>query len=362
MAHTNAVIDQLVSAYLNGEDPSVETAANTTKMELFEGSVTKEKGNFDLRTVVKTLPDSLFVTRLDVDQIPAEIRSLVPELNENYIPEPEALIAVANAIENNEPILITGPTGCGKSELLAFICAVTNRPFIRINMTEDIDSSMVFGQIGAANGATYWDNGPAAEAGIYGAVLNIDEYDAAPAGIAMGFQWMLEHKGKMYLKEKPGSSMDKTIQLHPNFRVAFTGNTLGQGDDTGHYAGTQVQNTAMIDRIRCAIQMDYMKPIQELAMLRKAYPMVNKEVQKQMIQIANTVRQAYKKMEVGLTISPRTLLNWNAKLLVYKHPRKAFEYAYLNKLRESDAKVVVKVFERSFSEKTEYVAEADKGK
>lgn len=351
----NPVIEDLLNEYLDGKSPVDDNEISPNEVKLFDGPIKQKKGNFNLRSVIPSLKEDLFLTKLDINQIPEEIRDLIPTLNESYVPDREALTAVVNAIEGNEPLLITGPTGCGKSEMLAYVCAHANRPFIRVNMSEDIDSSMVFGQIGAANGATYWDNGPAAEAAIYGALLNIDEYDAAPAGIAMGFQWMLEHAGKMYLKEKPGTSKDKTITLHKNFRVAFTGNTLGQGDDTGHFAGTQVQNTAMLDRIRCTIQMDYMEPELELKMLRGVYPQVNQEVQKLMIQVANNVRGAYKKMEVGLTISPRTLLNWNAKLIQYGKPEVALTYAFLNKLRASDRKVVTKLYERTFSSNTQWV-------
>lgn len=347
----NKVIDNLVDSYLNGDEDFEEPPeVAPAEINMFQSEISLPQGSYNLKGKVPGLKKDLYITKLDIEEIPAEIRDLVPEFNENYIPDHEALTAVVNAVENNEPLLITGPTGCGKSEMLAYVCSLSNRPFIRVNMSEDIDSSMVFGQIGAANGATYWDNGPAAEAGIYGALLNIDEYDAAPAGISMGFQWMLEHKGKMYLKEKPGTSLDKTIDLHANFRVAFTGNTLGQGDDTGHFAGTQVQNTAMIDRIRCAIQMDYMKPTEELQMLRVAFPQVSEEIQKLMIQTANSCRGAYKKLELGLTISPRTLLNWCSKLMQYKNPKTAFTYAYLNKLRASDSKVASKIYERSFGD------------
>jgi cobaltochelatase CobS len=352
----NPVIDDLVSEYLNEGSPLEESEVKESEIKLFNKDLEVKTDGINLKNVVPNLKSDLYLTKLDRSEIPEGIQDLIPTLNKQYIPDIEALTAVVNAVEGAEPMLITGPTGCGKSEMLAYVCALAERPFIRVNMSEDIDSSMVFGQIGAANGATYWDNGPAAEAGIYGALLNIDEYDAAPAGIAMGFQWMLEHQGKMYLKEKPGTSLDKTINLHKNFRVAFSGNTLGQGDDTGHFAGTQVQNTAMLDRIRCSIQMDYMSPAAELQMLEAAFPQVSSDIQTMMIQVANNIRGAYKKMEVGLTMSPRTLLNWNAKLMTYKDPEIALTYAFLNKLRSSDRKVVAKLFARTFSGSTKWVS------
>ncbi len=285
---------------------------------------------------------------LNQDEIPDAIKALVPTVDARFRPPVDAALALLRAWEGNDTALITGPTGCGKSELVKFLCAKTNRPFIRINMTEDIDSSSVFGTMAASGGSTYWIDGPAAEAVKFGGVLNVDEYDVTPPGIAMGFQWLLENGGKLFLKEMPGTAAEKTIIPDKDFRVVFNGNTLGQGDDTGSFAGTQVQNTAMIDRIRSTLKMDYMDSKEEIAMIKGTVPGIPEETMRKMVQFAASCRTAYKQQSIGLTVSPRTLINWGEKMLIWGDAKLALELAYLNKLRDSDRKVVNEFLQKSF--------------
>lgn len=285
---------------------------------------------------------------LDINEVPIQIRALIPDINPTFRPNVGAATALLRAWMSNDTCLITGPTGCGKSELVKHLCALTNRPFIRINMTEDIDSSSVFGTMGAKDGSTYWIDGPAAEAVKYGGILNIDEYDVMPPGIAMGFQWLLENNGKLFLKEAPGTAADKTINPHENFRIVLNGNTVGQGDESGSFAGTQVQNTAMIDRIRTTIKMDYAESSEEIQILSGAIPKASKDFVNKAVKFASLVRSSYKQGSIGLTVSPRTLINWADKTLVWGDAKKALELAYLNKLRDSDKKVVTDLYIKVF--------------
>src|ERR1019366_1575403 len=104
-----------------------------------------------------------------------------------------------------EKVLIYGPTGAGKSSIVEQLCAYVGRPFIRINCTGDMDSSMIFGQLVVRDGATVWVDGTVTEAVKYGAVFAWDEWDVTPPEISMGLQWLLEKDGKLFLKEMPGS-------------------------------------------------------------------------------------------------------------------------------------------------------------
>lgn len=287
------------------------------------------------------------VSILDTSTLPSQVAPFVPELNPHYIPDITSLALLLLAFETNDTTLITGPTGCGKSELVKYACALTKRPFIRVNMTEDIESSVIFGTLVARGGSTVWEDGPAAEAVRYGAVLNIDEWDVTPPGVFMGLQWLLEHDGCLFLKEMPGTAADKILKPHPNFRVVMNGNTVGQGDESGSFAGTTVQNTASIDRFRTTLRMKYMPEQDEVLMLTTAVPGLPVASARQMVSLAGLVRSGYEQGQLGLTMSPRTLLNW-AQKIEKLGMRRAINVAYSHKLTDVNAKVFDGLYSKVF--------------
>jgi cobaltochelatase CobS len=291
-----------------------------------------------------SVEDDFAVSILDPARVPAEVRALIPDVNPLYKPDPAAMADLLRAWENKDTVLITGPTGAGKSEMVRHCCAITNRPFIRINMTEDAESSVIFGTLTARAGSTIWEDGPATEAVRYGGVLNVDEWDVTPPGVFMGFQWLLENNGRLFLKEMPGKASDKILEPHPQFRIVMNGNTVGQGDDTGSYAGTTVQNTAAIDRFQTTIKMDYMPANAEKDMLRHAVKGLRAKDAGNMVKFANFIRTAYKLQNINLTVSPRTLINWGNKYLQLGDLKKALSVAYLNKLRDNELKIATEAY------------------
>ena len=124
----------------------------------------------------------------------------------------------------------------------------------------------------------------------------------------------LEDGGYLYLKEKPGNSDDRTVTPDDNFRLVFAGNTVGQGDITGAFSGVGVQNTATIDRFTNTIRLGYLSQKHEVDIITSKSS-VDKKVPTDMVRLASLVRTAYEQGKVGLTISPRTLINWARKQL-----------------------------------------------
>lgn len=287
------------------------------------------------------------VTILDISSIPPEVQAFIPSYDPDYQIQHFQAIAILKAWETGDKVLITGPTGSGKSSLLKQLCALTNRPYIRINMTGDVESSTIFGTLVVEDGATKWKDGPATEAWKYGAVLNVDEWELMPPEISFGFQWMLEDDGKLFLKEKPGSSSDKLIAPHANSLLVFSGNTLGQGDDSGSFAGTQVQNSAFLDRFQTVVHLDYLSVKHEQAILTSKTK-VNKDTADKMVSFAGLVRQARKSNSINLTMSPRTLINWGRKIPTHGGVYAAVCIAFMNKLRDSDRKVVHELYTKVF--------------
>lgn len=269
-----------------------------------------------------------------------EVGAFIPAVDDKYVVQPAQAAELVAAIIDGDRVLMSGPTGSGKSSLVKFVCAKMKLPFIRVNMSADVESSQLFGTLTLKDGATVFEDGPITEAVRKGAVLLIDEWELMPPEISMGLQNLLEDGGFLYLKEMPGKSEDKMLIPHPNFRIVCAGNTLGQGDDSGGFSGTFVQNTATLDRFTCTIHVSYLSQDHEVSIL-KEYG-VSASVAKKMIQLATLVRDAYKQQQMNLTMSPRTLINWAKKSKRYD-AEYALSIAFMSKLREHD-KALVKEF------------------
>ena len=276
-----------------------------------------------------------------------DIDRLIPDVDPDYVVQKdEAALLVAGMVDGDKT-LITGPTGSGKSSLVKYVCAKLGRPFIRINMSGDVESSSLFGTLVVRGGATVWEDGAITEAAKYGAVCLVDEWELMPAEIAMGMQNLLEDGGYLYLKEKPGTSDDRTVVPNENIRLVFAGNTVGQGDVTGAFSGVGVQNTATIDRFTNTIRLGYLSQRHEVDIITSKSS-VDKDVATNMVRFANLVRTAYEQSKIGLTISPRTLINWARKQKRYD-VQYALQVSYLEKLTADDAKSVTELYTKVFS-------------
>ena len=275
-----------------------------------------------------------------------DIDRLIPAVDPDYVvQQDEAALLVAGMMDGDKT-LITGPTGSGKSSLVKYVCAKLNRPFIRINMSGDVESSSLFGTLVVRGGATVWEDGAITEAAKYGAVCLVDEWELMPAEIAMGMQNLLEDGGYLYLKEKPGTSEDRTIIPNDNFRLVFAGNTVGQGDITGAFSGVGVQNTATIDRFTNTIKLGYLSQAHEVNIITSKSD-VEQKVAHDMVRLANLVRSAYESGKIGLTMSPRTLINWARKQKRYD-VEYALQVSFMEKLTAEDSKSVKELYTKVF--------------
>lgn len=318
-------------------------AAELKKGQVWFSELVKVKRD-DLPKGVEDFP----VTVLKLADLPAEVQQFVPTYDKNYVMQLDAAAAIAFAIEHGERILATGPTGSGKSSMIKNLHALMCRPMIRVNMTADMESSVLFGSLMVEGGATVWKDGPVTEACRHGATICIDEWDVTPPEILFGLQWLFEEDGRLYLKEKPGTSKDKFITPHENFRIVCLGNTIGQGDETGKFAGVNVQNSATIDRFQTTVRLDYLTSDHEREVIKKACPALNADFIKKMVQLAQLVRSAYDQGNINLTMSPRTLVNWGRKTTQHGKSERALRLAFANKLRDNDARVLDEMHNKVF--------------
>lgn len=303
---------------------------------------------YDVLGLSKHSVDDFAVRVFARSEVDAHLHNMIPDADPYYSPDINAALMVLAAWENNEKVMIYGLPGTGKSSLIRYLCALTGRPFIRMNFAEDIESSALLGGMVVEGGATVFKLGALAEAVKHGAVFLADEWDTAPPGVTMSAQWLLEDNGKLFLRDMPGTNEDRTLTPHENFRFVATGNTNGQGDDTGNFAGTTPQNSATLDRFTTAFKMEYLPAAQEASMIVDRTG-VDKATAGRMVKVASLVRTAVATGQLTITMSPRTLISWGNKYKMFGE--KAIDVAFINKLRSTDAKVVRDFVNKSFGYK-----------
>jgi cobaltochelatase CobS len=287
------------------------------------------------------------VTAFTPDSWDKSIVSLIPERQEDYTWQPE-LEEFHVAIERNEPILLTGPTGCGKTSMVENYCAFTNRPFVRMSMRGDIETSSILGMPQAREGETIWIDGPVTQAVKLGGLVLFDEYDFTPPEIMYSIQWLLEENPRLLLTDKSDDLTEIMVKAHPDFRIVFAGNTKGQGDMTGEFPGAQVQSMATVDRCKTALNFSYLSEQKEKAIVKGKVKAISNEALNKLMQLVGAIRVCYGQGTVSVGISPRTEVSIAEKWMYWNNPRKAFNLAYVNKLEESEKIIAMDAFDRVF--------------
>lgn len=276
----------------------------------------------------------------------AEDSAFVPKHNDNWMvgkTEENMLEELGLAVEENAPAFIYGPTGCGKSTLVEEMAAMLNQPCVRVQLNQRFTAAEFVGfhEI-AADGTTVWRDGLLPQAMRNGWWLMLDEITAAPAGILMKLQAVLEGK-PLVLTDNGG----EVVEPHANFRLMATDNTNGRGDDTGLYAGTNVINEATLDRFGVVIKADYPTKDTEVEILVNRSG-INTAVAEKMVAVARKVREALANEMCYCTFSTRRLISWAKKTARMHNARRAAQITVINKLSNDDAKFVENLIQRYF--------------
>jgi cobaltochelatase CobS len=288
---------------------------------------------------------------------PEEMQQFIPSQDKfkDYAPCKEKLETFWIAYNMNDNVYASGPTGSGKSSFFEYWCSVVRQPFIRINGREDAESDILFGKMGVKDGNTYWEDGLVTEGYKTGAMVLLDEATVLPAGIMMGLQWALEDNGKLVLTDKPGSLANKTVEPHPATRIVMADNTRGLGDDTGAWAGTNVMNTAFLNRVHTFLHFNYLPLNEEVKIITNKFDQLQEHTAEKIIKFSNLVRVNYEQGELDHTISPRDIINLTRKALYLGSFGKALQMSWLEKFGSDDQKETIKghyrtVFNRGIEE------------
>lgn len=250
---------------------------------------------------------------------------------------------VRQAIQAGERTMLVGPTGCGKSQLVMALAKQAGANLMRVSLHGEISAAELVGMYKInEERSMVFQPGPLIRAmQTPNTWLLLDEIDAAVPQVLFVLQSVLEDNPSLFVPE-----LGETITATNGFRIIATANTLGKGDDTGLYAGTNVLNEAFLDRFHCVFDVDYLEPAQEKKVILGRVPTLSPAVAERMIKAANDLRKALKDGTVYSTFSTRRLIAWASKTAQLQDSKQASVYTVLNRVGPDDRRVFEEVLQR----------------
>lgn len=283
----------------------------------------------------------------------AERSDRVPEVDTTYKFDPETTIAILAGFQYNRRVIIQGYHGTGKSTHIEQVAARLNWPCVRVNLDSHISRIDLIGKdaIKLENGqqVTVFQEGILPWALRNPTAIVFDEYDAGRADVMFVIQRVLETDGKLTLLDQ-----NEVITPHPYFRLFATANTVGLGDTTGLYHGTQQINQAQMDRWSLVCTLNYLNHDAEAAIVLSKAPHYNTEKGRkqisQMVTVADLTRTAFMNGDLSTVMSPRTVINWALNAEIFRDIGYAFRLTFLNKCDELERQTVAEFYQRCFDE------------
>ena len=283
-------------------------------------------------------------------QVPAFSKrsEMVPSIDENYVFDKDTTLAILAGFMHNRRVMVQGYHGTGKSSHIEQIAARLNFPCLRVNLDSHISRIDLIGKdaITLENGKqiTVFKEGILPWALRNPVALVFDEYDAGRPDVMFVIQRILEADGKLTLLDQ-----NRVISPHTNFRLFSTANTIGLGDTTGLYHGTQPINQAQMDRWNIVCSLNYLPAQQEMDIITGKMPNVDKAIIKNMIATADLTRQGFMGGEISTVMSPRTVLSWAENFAIFNNIEYAFRVSFLNKCDETERPIVTEYYQRCFT-------------
>ena len=283
----------------------------------------------------------------------SEKSEYVPEIDKSYKFDRDTTLAIISGFAFNKRVLVQGYHGTGKSTHIEQVAARLNWPAVRVNLDSHISRIDLIGKdaIKLKDGkqVTEFHEGILPWALRNPVAIVFDEYDAGRADVMFVIQRVLEHDGKLTLLDQ-----NEIITPHSNFRLFATSNTVGLGDTTGLYHGTQQINQAQMDRWSLVATLNYLSVEVESAIVLAKSPSYDSEegkrVIKQMVTVADLTRTAFMNGDLSTVMSPRTVINWASNTEIFKDVGYAFRLTFLNKCDELERQIVAEFFQRCFDE------------
>tara|TARA_B110001452_G_scaffold261353_1_gene260065 strand:+ start:591 stop:1565 length:975 start_codon:yes stop_codon:yes gene_type:complete len=277
----------------------------------------------------------------------------VPEIDKSYKFNRDTTLAILCGFAFNKRVLVQGYHGTGKSTHIEQIAARLNWPCIRINLDSHVSRIDLIGK----DSIVLKDNKQITEfkEGILPwsiqnpVALVFDEYDAGRPDVMFVIQRVLEAEGNFTLLDK-----NKVIKQNKHFRLFATSNTIGLGDTTGLYHGTQQINQGQMDRWNIVTSLNYLSLEKEMDIVVSKNKNLNnskgKEKVANMIKVATLTRKGFIAGDISTVMSPRTVLHWAENTEIFKDVGYAFRVTFLNKCDEIEKNIIAEYYQRCFGE------------
>jgi len=291
---------------------------------------------------------------IDVDMmIPAfsEASDYVPTLDPNYQFDHDTTIAILAGFAHNRRVMVQGYHGTGKSTHIEQVAARLNWPCIRVNLDSHISRIDLIGKdaivLRDGKQVTEFREGILPWALQNPVALVFDEYDAGRADVMFVIQRVLEVDGKLTLLDS-----NKVIHPNPHFRLFATANTVGLGDTTGLYHGTQQINQGQMDRWSIVSTLNYLPHEDEVGIVTAKVPQYadknGTEQVASMVRMADLTRKGFMAGDLSTVMSPRTVITWAENAAIFGDMTLAFRLTFLNKCDEVERPTVAEYYQRCF--------------
>lgn len=275
----------------------------------------------------------------------------VPDIDPDYQFDRTTTMAILAGFAFNRRVMISGYHGTGKSTHIEQVAARLNWPCVRVNLDSHVSRIDLVGKdaivLREGKQVTEFRDGILPWAYQNNVALCFDEYDAGRPDVMFVIQRVLESSGRLTLLDQ-----SRVIRPHPAFRLFATANTVGLGDTTGLYHGTQQINQAQMDRWSIVTTLNYLPHDDEVAIvLAKAKHYQNEEgrdIVAKMVRVADMTRNAFINGDISTVMSPRTAITWAENAEIFGDVGMAFRLTFLNKCDELERAVVAEFYQRAF--------------
>ena len=310
--------------------------------------------------LLNLVPDKMVSVRdmfgVDSDmQVPAfSVRdSHVPDMDEAYRFDPQTTLAICAGLAFDRRVMIQGYHGTGKSTHIEQVAARLNWPLIRVNLDSHVSRIDLVGKdaivLKDGKQITEFREGMLPWCLQRPMALVFDEYDAGRPDVMFVIQRVLEAQGKLTLLDQ-----NRVIRPNPFFRLFSTTNTIGLGDTTGLYHGTQQINQGQMDRWSIVTTLNYLAHDVEAEIVLAKSPNYAKTAEGRrqiaaMVRVADMTRNAFMNGDISTVMSPRTVITWAQNAEIFAGDLAlAFRMTFLNKCDELERPTVAEFYQRAF--------------